>query len=82
MIADMIEEWDEPLLKCLNDFQLRLQIEPVQGFTIEFHFNEQSKIYFNNRILTKFYEIQIESDDELLFYEGTAIIRSIGCHID
>ena len=82
MIADMIEEWDEPLLKCLDDIQLRLQIEPIRGFTIEFHFNEQSKIYFNNRILTKFYEIQIEPDDELLFYEGTAIIRSIGCHID
>jgi hypothetical protein len=78
----MIEEWDEPVLKCLYDIQLRLQIQPVIGFTLEFHFNDQSKNYFHNQILTKFYELQIEPNDELLFYEGTAIIRSIGCQID
>ncbi|CAF0815249.1 unnamed protein product [Rotaria sp. Silwood1] len=82
MIADMIEEWDEPLLKCLSDIKLQLHNQPIIGFTLEFHFNEESKKFFNNIILTKFYELQIEPDDELLFYEGTAIIRSIGCEID
>jgi nucleosome assembly protein 1-like 1 len=82
MIAELIEEWDEPLLKCLIDIKLRLQTEPLIGFTLEFYFNNQSKEYFHNEILTKFYEIQIEPDDELLYYEGTAIVRSIGCQID
>ncbi|UJR28380.1 hypothetical protein I4U23_009621 [Adineta vaga] len=82
MIAEMIEEWDEPLLTCLNDIKLQLQVQPIVGFTLEFHFNEQAKQYFTNEILTKFYEIQIESDDQVLFYEGAAIIRSEGCHIN
>ena len=83
MMADMIEEWDEPILRCLSDIKLSLQIEPVQAFTIEFHFNEGCKEYFHNEILTKFYELQIEPDeDEVLFYEGTAIVRSVGCTID
>jgi nucleosome assembly protein 1-like 1 len=82
MIAEIIEPWDEPILKCLDDIKLRLQIQPIHGFTLEFYFNDQSKEYFHNEILTKFYELQIEPDDELLFYEGTAIVRSIGCHID
>lgn len=82
MIAEMIEEWDEPLLKCLYDIKLHLQTQPITGFTLEFHFNEKAKAYFTNEILTKFYELQIEPDDDLLFYEGTAIIHSIGCQID
>ena len=82
MIAEMIEEWDEPILQCLSDVKLSLQTEPVQGFTLEFHFNEQAQDYFHNRILTKFYQLQIEPDDDVLFYEGTAIVRSVGCTID
>ncbi len=82
MIAEIIEPWDEPILNCLQDIKLHLQIQPVYGFTLEFHFNEQSKTYFHNEILTKFYELQIEPDDDILFYEGIAIIRSIGCQID
>ncbi|CAF0869932.1 unnamed protein product [Adineta steineri] len=82
MIADLIKEWDEPLLKCLYNIKVQLHIEPITGFTLEFYFNEQSKNYFTNDILTKFYEIQIEPDKEVLSYEGTAIIRSIGCQIN
>ena len=82
LIADTIQEWDEPLLKCLRDIQLRLQMEPIVGFTLEFHFNDQVKQYFRNTVLTKFYELQIESDDGSIFYEGTAIIRSTGCSIE
>ena len=78
----MIEEWDEPLLTCLNDIKLQLQLHPIIGFTLEFHFSEQAKQYFTNKTLTKFYELQIESDDQVLFYEGTGIIRSEGCRID
>ncbi|CAF3175648.1 unnamed protein product [Rotaria socialis] len=82
MIADMIEDWDEPILKCLSDIKLQLHMQPTTGFTLEFHFNEKSKQFFHNKILTKFYELQIDPDDDLLFYEGAAIIRSIGCQID
>ena len=52
------------------------------GFTLEFHFHGQAKEYFGNDMLTKFYEMQIDSDDEFLFYEGIAIVRSVGCQID
>ena len=82
MIADTIEEWDEPLLSQLKDIRLRLQTQPLIGFTLEFHFHEQAKEFFRNETLTKFYEMQIESDDEYLFYEGIAIVRSTGCQID
>ena len=82
LIADTIQEWDEPLLKCLHDIQLRLQMEPIVGFTLEFHFSDEVKQYFKNTVLTKFYELQIESDDGSLFYEGAAIVRSIGCSIE
>lgn len=82
IIAEMIEEWDEPILKYLIDIKLRLHIEPLYGFTLEFYFNNQLNEYFHNDILTKFYQLQIEPDDDLLFYEGTAIIKSIGCQIN
>jgi nucleosome assembly protein 1-like 1 len=82
IIAETIEEWDEPLLTCLEDIKLQLHIEPVMGFTLEFHFHEQAKQHFRNEILTKFYEIRIESNDDLLLYEGVAIVRSVGCEID
>lgn len=82
MIAEMIEKWDEPILEYLSDIKFRLQIEPIYGFTLEFHFTQQAKQYFHNEILTKFYELQIEPDDNVLFYEGAAIIRSNGCSID
>ena len=38
--------WDEPLLKCLYDIKLQLQIQPINGFTLEFYFNDQSKKFF------------------------------------
>lgn len=82
MIADMIEDWDEPILKCLSDIKLQLHLQTEFGFTLEFHFNEEAKTFFDNKILTKFYELQIEPDDELLFYDGAAIMHSIGCQID
>jgi len=82
MIAEMIEEWDEPILEHLSDVKFRLQLEPICGFTLEFHFTQQAKQYFHNEMLTKFYELQIEPDVNVLFYEGAAIVRSIGCSID
>lgn len=59
-----------------------MHLEPIIGFTLEFHFDSNAKNYFHNDFLTKFYEVQIESDQEFLFYEGTAIVRSVGCQID
>ena len=82
IIAETIEKWDEPLLRCLKDIELQLQIDPPIGFRLNFHFNQKAKSFFQNETLTKFYEIQIDSDDDYLFYEGAAIIRSAGCQID
>lgn len=82
MICELIEEWDEPILKSLKDIELKLQLEPVNGYTLHFHFDENAKKYFSNDTLTKFYEIQIDPDNDDLIYEGAAIVRSLGCNID
>lgn len=62
--------------------KLRLQLQPVAGFTLEFHFDERARQFFRNELLTKFYELQIEPGERALFYEGTAIVRSEGCRIE
>ncbi|CAF1646691.1 unnamed protein product, partial [Didymodactylos carnosus] len=77
LIGETIEDYDEPILKFLQDIKLKLHIGEITGFTLEFYFDNMNNSYFSNQILTKFYELQIKPDinnqDDLLYYEGTAI---------
>ena len=79
-IADMIEEYDEPILKHLTDIKAVTQSEPM-SFSLEFHFEPND--YFTNTVLTKFYELRCTPDPTDVFaFEGPEIVKCKGCTID
>ncbi|KAK0083322.1 hypothetical protein PV325_008959 [Microctonus aethiopoides] len=81
MLAEMVQEHDEPILKHLYDIKvLFLESDPM-GFILEFHFEPNE--YFSNSVLTKEYIMKCapEKNDPFSF-EGPEIYRSKGCIID
>lgn len=81
MLAEMVQETDEPVLEKLEDVTVKLHSKPQLGFTIHFHFQENE--YFNNPVLTKEYEMKCEPLEEDPFsFEGPEIIKCKGCLID
>lgn len=79
MIAEMIQPHDEPILKHLQDVELKLNEK--SGFTLNFMFEPNE--YFTNPVLTKEYFIRFTvEDDNPLGYEGPDIVRCTGCTID
>lgn len=81
MLADMVQDHDEPILKHLQDIKVQFsQSDPV-GFTLEFCFAANE--YFSNSVLTKEYIMRSEADPADPFsYEGPEIIKCKGCTID
>uniref|UniRef100_A0A8C1GPG7 Nucleosome assembly protein 1-like 4 n=1 Tax=Cyprinus carpio TaxID=7962 RepID=A0A8C1GPG7_CYPCA len=82
MLAEMLQEHDEPILKHLQDITVKFS-EPGQpmSFTLEFYFEPNS--YFSNTVLTKVYKMKSEPDAEDPFsFEGPEIIDCEGCKID
>eukprot|EP00063_Salmo_salar_P004490 XP_013979325.1 PREDICTED: nucleosome assembly protein 1-like 4 isoform X2 [Salmo salar] len=82
MLSDMLQEHDEPILKHLQDIQVKFS-EPGQpmSFTLEFHFEPNG--FFNNAVLSKVYKMKSEPDDDEPFsFEGPEIIDCEGCQID
>ncbi|XP_013790708.1 nucleosome assembly protein 1-like 1 [Limulus polyphemus] len=81
IIAEMIQEHDEPILKNLMDVKVKLSQSNPMGFTLEFHFKPNE--YFNNSVLTKEYEMRcMPEDDDPFSFEGPEIIKCKGCTID
>jgi nucleosome assembly protein 1-like 1 len=81
LIHEMIEEYDEPILKHLCDLRVRLHDAKPYGYTLEFHFNENE--YFTNKCITKSYELRTDVDKKDPFgYEGPDIYRCTGSTID
>lgn len=79
MLAEMIQPHDEPILKHLQDVDLKLNEK--SGFTLHFMFEPNE--YFTNPVLTKEYFIRFTvEDDNPLGYEGPDIVRCTGCTID
>lgn len=80
MLSEMIQEYDEPILKHLTDITVKVNDNPM-GFILEFHFSPNE--YFTNPILTKEYYMKCapEEDDPLSF-EGPEIYKCKGCTID
>lgn len=73
LLAEMVQDYDEPILKHLVDIQLKFHDEPM-GFTLEFHFTENE--YFTNKVLTKYYEMKCVPDKEDPFgFEGPEIFK-------
>ncbi|MCL4141339.1 UNVERIFIED_CONTAM: hypothetical protein GTU68_042690, partial [Idotea baltica] len=80
LLAEMVMEYDEPIISHLMDIKLKFHDEPM-GFTLEFHFSENE--YFTNKVLTKYYEMKCEPDkDDQFSFEGPEIIKCKGCTID
>ncbi|XP_026736188.1 nucleosome assembly protein 1-like 1 isoform X2 [Trichoplusia ni] len=80
MLCEMMQEHDEPILKCLQDIKVQMHEDPI-GFTLEFHFAPND--YFTNTILTKEYSMKCKPDEENpLEFEGPEIYSCKGCDIN
>jgi len=81
MLADMVQEADEPLLEALSDITVTFSEKDPMGFTLYFHFVKND--YFSNTTLTKQYEMRCEPEEEDPFsFEGPEIFKCIGSPID
>ncbi|XP_059479965.1 nucleosome assembly protein 1-like 1-A [Neocloeon triangulifer] len=80
ILAEMIQEHDEPILKHLKDIVVTLTDKPM-GFKLDFYFTPNE--FFNNSVLTKYYEMKCEPDEADAFsFEGPEIVKCSGCTID
>lgn len=81
LLADMIQEHDEELLKHLVDIKVKHLEKNPMGFVLEFFFEPND--YFTNAVLTKTYEMKCDVDETDPFsYEGPDIVGCKGCTID
>jgi len=81
LIADMVQEADEPVLEALKDVTVTFSEKNPMGFTLYFHFAPND--YFTNTVLTKSYELKCEPEEEDPFsFEGPEIFKCTGCSID
>lgn len=80
LLADMMQEHDEPILKHLTDVKVHYKEDPMD-FMLEFFFSPND--YFENAVLTKTYHMTCTPEDEDPFsFEGPEIHKCKGCVID
>lgn len=80
LLADMMQEHDEPILKHLTDIKVQYKENPM-GFILEFHFSPNE--HFENSVLIKKYEMKCTPDEEDPFsFEGPEIHKCKGTVID
>ena len=71
LLADMVQEHDEPILKHLTDIKVHHKEDPM-GFVLEFFFSPND--FFENAVLTKTYEMKCVPDDlDPFSFEGPEI---------
>lgn len=81
MLAEMVQEADEPALDALTDITVTFSEKDPMGFTLHFVFAANQ--YFTNTILTKHYEMKCEpQEDDPFSFEGPEIFKCTGCPID
>lgn len=81
MLAEMVQEADEPVLDLLQDITVSVSESNPMGFILHFHFKEND--YFTNTVLTKEYEMKCEPmEDDPFSFEGPEIYKCKGCSID
>jgi len=81
MLAEMVQEHDEPILENLTDLQVTFSQSNPMGFTLHFHFSTND--FFTNSLLTKSYVLRSTPDETDPFsFEGPEIIKCEGCKID
>jgi len=80
LIAENIQEHDEPNLAHLLDVRVSLSNDPM-GFKLEFVFSPNE--FFNDEVLTKEYDLRCDPDlEDPWNYDGLAIVKCRGCKID
>jgi nucleosome assembly protein 1-like 1 len=80
LIAENIQEHDEPILAHLLDIRVSLSNDPM-GFKLEFVFSPNE--FFNDEVLTKEYDLRCDPDlEDPWNYDGLAIVKCRGCKID
>lgn len=81
MLAEMVQDHDEPILEKLSELQVTFSKSDPMGFTLHFQFAPND--FFNNTVLTKSYVMRSQPDEtDPLSFEGPEIIRCEGCKID
>jgi len=81
MLAEMVQEADEPVLEALTDITVTFSEKEPMGFTLHFHFGANQ--YFTNTVLTKQYEMKCEpQEDDPFSFEGPEIFKCTGCPIE
>ena len=71
LLADMMQEHDEPILKHLTDIKVHYKEDPM-GFVLELFFSPNE--FFDNLVLTKTYEMKCTPDEDDPFsFEGPEI---------
>ncbi|XP_035225239.1 nucleosome assembly protein 1-like 1 isoform X2 [Stegodyphus dumicola] len=79
LVADFIEEYDEPILKHLKDIKAVTLSNPM-SFYLEFQFEPND--YFTNTVLTKSYALKCVPDSKNIFsFKGPEIVTCKGCKI-
>ncbi|KAK7098440.1 nucleosome assembly protein 1-like 1-A isoform X1 [Littorina saxatilis] len=80
MLAEMVQDHDEPILNHLQDIKVKFSDGEPKGFTLEFHFEPNE--FFTETVLTKQYTMRFEQDSTDPFsYEGPEIVKCTGCPI-
>ncbi|XP_076450592.1 nucleosome assembly protein 1-like 1 isoform X3 [Babylonia areolata] len=80
MLAELVQDDDEPILNHLQDIKVKFSDSEPQGFTLEFHFEPNE--FFTETLLTKQYTMRFEQDTtDPLSYEGPEIVKCVGCPI-
>ncbi|XP_043667593.1 nucleosome assembly protein 1-like 1-B isoform X2 [Vespula pensylvanica] len=81
MLADMVQEHDEPILTHLYDIKVKFLKSNPMGFVLEFYFEPNE--YFTNSVLTKEYVMRcVPEKNDPFSFEGPEIYKSKGCIID
>jgi len=81
MLAEMVQEADEPVLEKLKDITVTFTESKPMGFVLYFHFDKND--FFTNSVLTKHYEMKCEpQEDDPFAFEGPEIFKCTGCTID
>lgn len=76
ILAEMVQEADEPVIRHLTDIEVQMSREPM-GFSLVFHFSPND--FFTNATLTKEYSLHCEPDkDEPFDFEGPEIVACKG----
>jgi nucleosome assembly protein 1-like 1 len=81
ILADRVQEVDEPILQHLLDIKVSPRPVEDMGFVLEFVFSPNE--YFTNTVLTKEYTLDSKpKTDNPLKYMGPEIVSCKGCKID